>query len=368
MVRERRGVDVNLGDACSARAFEWAVRTVPFRGGRPGAVVPQADGGFANVLAFGDLRVAISSDGVGTKAELAERTGFYDSLGLDLVAMVIDDLVAVGSEPVAVSNILDVNRPDAEIVDRLMRGLHDAARTARVVVTGGEIAELGGRVSGWGERMHFNWSGTGLGILPAATEPMDGRNVEPGQAVLALRSRGFRCNGFTLVREIMGEAFGEAWHVERRADGVGWGEALLTPSLVFAPALRRLAKVGLHPAGIAHITGGGIPGNLARILRANELGADLDGLFAPRCVMREIQEIGGVADELAYRRWNMGNGMLVVIDAAKAGQGLLAIEAAGYEAKRAGTITREPVISLRPCRKGASCLAFPAKRVEGRAG
>jgi phosphoribosylformylglycinamidine cyclo-ligase len=310
--------------------------------------------------------VAISSDGIGTKAELAERTGAYDSLGFDLVAMVVDDLAAVGCEPVALSNVLDVDRPDPAVVDRLMSGLHDAATQARVVVTGGEIAELGGRVSGFGNGMRFNWSATGLGVFADGTSPIDGRSIEADDAVLSLRSGGFRCNGFTRIRGVLSDAYGEAWHEERRSDGTPWGTALLTPSLIYAPALRQIAEAGIRPTGVAHITGGGIPGNLARVLRACGLGANLEDLFAPHPMMCEVQDLGSIDDAEVYRRWNMGNGMLLVVRPGDVDTTLQSIAAAGYEAKRVGEIVREPAISLRPWGPGASRLEFPVQPAERR--
>jgi len=357
----RTGVDIDRGNACSACAFEWAARTFSCREGRLGRPIPLEQGGFANVLAVNGLRVATSSDGIGTKAELAERTGVYDSLGFDLVAMVVDDLSAVGCEPVALSNVLDVDRPDPAVVDRLMSGLHDAATQARVVVTGGEIAELGRRVGGFGNGMRFNWSATGLGIFADGASPIDGRSIEVDDAILSLRSAGFRCNGFTRIRGVLSAAYGEAWHEEKRSDGTPWGTALLTPSLIYSPVLLQIAESGIRPTGVAHITGGGIPGNLVRVLRACGLGADLEDLFAPHPMMCEIQDLGSIDDAEAYRRWNMGNGMLLAVRPGDLDCALRTIAAAGYEAKRVGQIVREPRISLRPWCPGASRLEFPTQ-------
>ncbi|MFH1807718.1 MAG: AIR synthase related protein, partial [Pseudomonadota bacterium] len=205
------GLDIDLGDRCSHDAYAWARRSFGQRQGRAGEII-DLDASFSTGLRFGAERLAMTSDGIGTKVELAERCGVYDSLGHDLVAMVVDDLVCNGVEPCALSNILDVDRLHEPTVDALMRGLHDAAALARVAVVGGEIAELGTRIGGWGPGMHFNWCATALGVLPGGRTPVDGSRVEVGDAVLALHSVGFRSNGFSLARRILQRQFGERWH------------------------------------------------------------------------------------------------------------------------------------------------------------
>ena len=243
----RSGEDIDLGDRCSSLAYRWAKTTFVARRGAMGQPVMSVDGSFANVMDFGGLRLALCSDGVGTKVEVAERTGRYDTLGFDLVAMVVDDLAANGAEPVNLSNVLDVDRLDPTVVDELMSGLARAAREAGVAVTGGEIAELGSRVGGWGPGMHFNWSATALGVFPEGTPVIDGRGIDPEDVVVALPSRGMRSNGFSLARRILGADLGPRWH-EARFDGRrSWGEVMLTPSRVFAPVLARLRSAGCAP-------------------------------------------------------------------------------------------------------------------------
>jgi len=341
------GVNLDLGNACSDNALSWARKTFQNRSGELGAPELSFDRAFSTILNFDGVKIAITSDGIGTKIELAERVDTYDTLGFDLVAMVVDDLAAIGAQPVGLSNVLDVDRMDYAIIDRLMKGLCDAAKVAGVVVTGGEIAELGNRVHGWGKRMHFNWCATGIGVLPEGTTPVDGVNVSPGNVVITLGSRGFRCNGFTLVRSIMQKTFGKKWHQEPYDDQACWGEMLLTPSLVFSPVISGLITEGISVTGIAHITGGGIPDNLCRVLKTNRLGATLDTLYPPHPPMRRIQVLGDIAEELAYRQWNMGNGMLLLVAEAEGKQCLETIADSGYMAQVAGHITDTPLIRIR---------------------
>lgn len=341
------GVNLDLGNACSKNALSWAKKTFSNRSGKPGAPALGGEEGFSTILDFGTVKIAITSDGIGTKIEVAERMGIYDTLGFDLVAMVVDDLAAIGAQPVGLSNVLDVDVLDYKIVNRLMDGLHDAAKVAGIVVTGGEIAELGSRVRGWGKRMHFNWCGTGIGIVPHGTRPVDGSNIAVGEAVIALASRGMRSNGFTLARNILQEAYGDDWHQTPYEGKTSWGEILLVPSRIFAPVISQLAGNGVSIHGVAHITGGGIPDKFRRVLALNRLGAALEGLYPPHAVMRRLQELDDVPEALAYRQWNMGNGMLLVIPEGQVERALSTINACGYSARMAGWITKRPVIAIR---------------------
>jgi len=348
MVEEKKsGLDIDLGNLCSQRAYGWAKKTFVNRELRFGMPVKGLDGSFSNLMNYGQVRIAMSSDGIGTKIELAERTGIYETIGYDLTAMVVDDLAANGIEPTNLSNILDVDHLDREIVDQLMHGLHDAAMIAGVAVVGGEIAELGDRIGGYGDRMHFNWCATGIGILPAGVEPVDGRDIREGDAVVALESMGFRSNGFSLVRRIMESRFGADWHREPHASGRTWGEVLLTRSRIFAPWIVSVREQGLDLHGIAHVTGGGIPDNLGRVLERSGLGAHLDELPAPQPFMREVQELGDVPEETAYRLWNMGAGMLVIVDSLHGDRLVEVLGREGCPSARCGVVTRSPGVSLR---------------------
>ena len=347
MKKQGSGLDIDLGNHCSKIAFQWAKKTFDNRKDKPGSPCLDVEGAFSNIMDFGGMRLGISSDGIGTKIELAERTGVYNTLGFDLVAMVADDLITSGIEPVNFSNILDVDFLDADIVDSLMSGLHDACNHAGITITGGEIAELGNRIGGYGDKMHFNWCATGIGLLPEGAEPIDGTKIEQGDAVISFRSRGFRSNGFSLLRKIMQYEFGDQWHDVPYDADTTWGRILLTPSLIYTPLIMRLLQKGYNIRGIVHITGGGIEDNFMRILEATGCGAVLDKLHPPLDVMRRAQELGHVTDEQAYRLWNMGNGMLIVLPVADCQDVIEQAGNTGYQAVVAGHITKEPGIVLK---------------------
>ncbi|MDF7812836.1 AIR synthase-related protein [Hymenobacter sp. YC55] len=353
-IKETAGYSIEEGNAASKNAYHWAQKTFGTRAGKPGEPAQDLAGGFSNEIRFGSERLGIGSDGIGTKIEVAERTDRYDTLGYDLIAMVADDLVVAGFIPTNLSNIIDVNTLNYEVVDELMRGLHDAAQFSQIAVTGGEIAELGNRIGGYpGARMNFNWCSTAVGVLhPSLERPLSGANVRAGQAVVALRSPSFRSNGYSLARRALTKAFGEAWHTapytgsDAAEMGNTWGEVMLAPSLIFSPGVGAVLDAGLPLHAAAHITGGGIADNFKRVLK-NGVGAELTNLFEPLPAMQQLAELAGITPTEAYLYWNMGNGMLLVTDEDQAEAVAAQLQASGYQAQVAGRITAEPGVRLR---------------------
>ncbi|WP_139925452.1 AIR synthase-related protein [Hymenobacter sp. DG01] len=356
------GYSIEEGNAASKNAYHWAQKTFSTRAGKPGEPAQDLAGGFSNEIRFGSERLGIGSDGIGTKIEVAERLDRYDTLGYDLIAMVADDLIVAGFVPTNLSNIIDVNTLNYEVVDELMRGLHDAAQFSQIAVTGGEIAELGNRIGGYpGAKMNFNWCSTAVGVLhPSLERPLSGANVRAGQAVVALRSPSFRSNGYSLARRALTKAFGEKWHEAPYEAAEGneagsqqltasnaktWGEVMLAPSLIFSPGVAAVLDAGLPLHAAAHITGGGIADNFKRVLK-NGVGAELTNLFEPLPAMQQLAELAGITPQEAYLYWNMGNGMLLVTNEAQAEAVAETLRNHGYQAQVAGHITPEPGVTL----------------------
>jgi phosphoribosylformylglycinamidine cyclo-ligase len=343
------GYDIDLGNHCSQNAYNWAKKTFANRQNMPGAIEMKVDGAFSNMLNFNGTKIGISSDGIGTKIELAERTGIYHTLGYDLVAMTADDLIASGFVPTNLSNIIDADNLDYDIIDALMRGLHDAANFAKVAITGGEIAELGQRIGGYGNKMHFNWCSTAIGILhPNLANPIDGTMLNNGDMVIALQSPGLRSNGFSAARRILQQNFGDNWHQapymapNQTTATQTWGEVLLTPSLIYAPLISTILDQSVAISGIAHITGGGVADNFKRVLRTQKLGATLNNLFEPHDFILQLQQLGNINHEQAYTWWNMGNGMLFTVQPQDADKTLQIIaQYPSYKAQIAGYINNK---------------------------
>lgn len=301
------GVDIEEGDACSKIAYEAAKATFPSRMGMIGEPVVD-EGGFSGVLDMGDYYLVQNDDGVGTKMMIAEMIGKYDSMGQDLVAMVADDAICIGAETISISNTMDVDKVDKNKVGALMKGLEEACTKHKIVVPGGEIAELGEMVNG------YIWNATAVGIVEK-NKLITGQNIQSGDKIIGLKSAGIRSNGFSLVRHILKSQLGKTWAQEKYNDIQTWGEATLTPSRIYSSALleihgryKQAAQAELK--GLVHVTGGGIHGNLKRILKTKEYS--LDKLPEPLDIFKRLMEIGNVSEEEAYRTWNMGIGMIVI--------------------------------------------------------
>lgn len=350
--------DLDRKAEASAIAARWAERTQTREAGRDGACDPALRSHYAQTTRIAGARIASTTDGVGTKVEIAERTRIYDTLAFDLVAMVVDDLAAAGASPVALTNVLDVDRIDVPTVDALMRGLAGAAVAADVAVTGGEIAELGSRVGGFGVGMHFNWCATAIGHYPEGREPLTGANVRPGDALVALESPGFRSNGFSLLRGTLQRAFGDDWH-DAPGPGGTWGELALTPSVIYAPLVDSLLAAGVALTGAAHVTGGGVPNKLGRVLRATGLGAHLTSPCEPPPYVLEAQRLGDIDDASAYRAWNMGQGFLLVVRPEAVGDALAACAARGIVGREAGVVDDSGAIRIESRGLHGGRLTFP---------
>lgn len=333
------------GDESSSRLFEAGLRTIAARQGRFGAPRVLEHQGLHQVVVteLPPWRLLLNSDGIGTKVEVAERVGRYDTLGFDLLAMLADDAVRFGAQPLSLSNILDLHTADAGVVEGLARGLEAAARACDVAVVGGEVAELGARVVGRGASGGLNWAGTLLSVLAPGRE-LTGAEVRAGQAILALREPGLRCNGFTLARSVLTRAHGDEWHLAPAPDGGTFGDALLTPSRIYAPAVLA-AREEAPITGVIHVTGGGIPGKLGRVLRGRGLGAELDDLFELPAFLQELQRQGGVDDVAAYRAWCCGQGMLLITPEPE--RLTRSLTSHGHEVRVAGRVVEGRGIHLR---------------------
>ena len=307
---KKAGVDIKAGDAASKIAYKFAKSTFSIREGMIGEPVVE-DGSFAGLINMGDFYLVQGDDGVGTKIEIAEKIGKFDTLGYDLLAMVADDAVCLGAETISITNTLDTNKVDSTIVYDLMQGLAKACKEQKVVIPGGEIAEVGKSVNS------NVWNATAVGILEKH-KVITSKDIKVGDKIIALEEKGFRSNGFSLVRYIIEQKLGEDCYNQKSPIGTSWGEALLEPSQIYSSTLLKvLGRFGqerkIDIKGIAHITGGGISGNFNRILKPTGLGAHFDNLIAPSLMVKEIQKMGNIAEEEAYKTWNMGNGMMLVV-------------------------------------------------------
>jgi len=349
---KKAGVNIKLGDKTSKIAYSYAKSTFSSRKNMIGEPVKD-EGSFAGLLNMGSFYLVQSDDGVGTKIEVAERIGKFDTLGYDLLAMVADDVICLGAETISVTNTIDTNKIDTNVIKCLMQGLAEACNQQKVVIPGGEIAEVGKAVNG------NVWNATAVGILQK-DKLIETKNIKAGDIVISLHEKGFRSNGFSLVRYILEKEFDENVYNKPSPFNRSWGEMILEPSTIYSSAMLEL--IGrfekdrrFNIKGIAHITGGGIPGNFNRVLRRSGLGAEFINLFAPSPMVKEIQKIGSVKEAEAYKTWNMGNGMMIVVDEKDAEPVLQALT---LEAKIVGKIIAKPQIIINSCGMNPQTLIF----------
>jgi phosphoribosylformylglycinamidine cyclo-ligase len=315
------GVNVNLGDKISGMLYEAAKLTWKNREGMLGEVItPYDDFSGLRYIEVENLPrgtvMNLGFDGVGTKIELAERILDYSTIAHDLFAMVCDDAVVRGAEPVILGSVLDVNNVNSNHheFEQLTKGYVNAAKQANVAVINGELAELSDRVRGYGS-FNCNWSAA-VAWFARKDKLFSGMQILPGDYLIGLKEKGFRSNGLSLARKIMKENYGEYWQL-KFINGKSVAEQILEPSKIYSRAIvdmiggyNQEAKVDVH--GIVHVTGGGIPGKLSRVLKPSGLGAVIYDPFDVPEMMSFVQDVGEVSDREAYKTWNMGQGMIVI--------------------------------------------------------
>lgn len=351
------GVDQELKDKCSAIMYEAAIKTFENRKGRFGKPeTARADfTGPVYISELKDAYIVKNSDGVGSKPEITERMDKYDTIAFDLFAMVCDDAVTAGAEPFAVTNTLNVRHHDLRITEQLANGMLEAARVARVAVVGGEIAELGDQLT-----CSYTWDADVIGLVEMHKRLTLKRDIQVGDRIVGFQHIGFRCNGYTLLRKVLAETFGKEWHKQPYDRQHTWGEIALIPSQIYTPVIVDAVGAYKEPAkvkikGVAHITSGGIPGNLPRILPP-KLGASVS--VKPYEPMLALQEMGNVPDREAYMVWNMGVGMLVITN----DDAIFELaKLYGVKAFIAGEVIKEPRIEIENHAffKDEATLVFP---------
>lgn len=353
----KAGVDVDVEAEASRIMYEASRETFKNRKGLVGEIVsPFEDFAALKMVPIGglpeDAYLSMGFDTTGTKVEIAERVGKYDTIAHDLFAMVCDDALIRGGEPVLIGSNLDIKSLGSDdkylpIIKELAKGYVEAAQEANVAIINGEIAQMGNLLNGYGS-FPFHWGAAGIWFANK-DKLLTGEEPQVGDKVIVLKEHGFRTNGLTLVRSIFEKAHGDSWHTIEHA-GSTLGELTLTPSIIYSRFVVRVhggfnteGKVALH--GVAHITGGGVPEKMERVLRRNNLGAHLTDLFEPPEIMRYCQRLGGITDHDAYRAWNMGQGMALITDNP---DGVLTeAKKAGIPAQVAGEITEDSSIVLK---------------------
>lgn len=284
------GVDIDAGSELVRRIAKMA----------PGI------GGFGGLFPFGDSYLVAGTDGVGTKLKLAFETGIHDTIGIDLVAMSVNDIVTSGAKPLFFLDYFATSHLDVDLAEKVIKGIVDGCRQSDCALLGGETAEMPDFYAD-GE---YDLSGFAVGVVKQDSV-INGKNIVVGDVLIGLPSSGVHSNGFSLVRRVLDRS-GLSLKDQLPGESAKLGEALMAPTVIYVKqVLDIISKGGVK--GIAHITGGGFTDNIPRVFPEG-LGALIykDSWVVPP-VFKWIQEAGGVEEAEMMRTFNMGIGMVLVV-------------------------------------------------------
>jgi phosphoribosylformylglycinamidine cyclo-ligase len=327
------GVDIAEADE-GVRALVEVLRTID--PGRPSASV-LGSGHYANVLRVApNLGIAVCADGVGSKVIVAEQTGRYDTVGIDCIAMNVNDVICVGAEPLAVLDYLAVEQADPGVLRDIALGLKRGAEEAGVEIPGGELAQLPELIKGHPSPNGFDLTGACFGTV-ALDAIVTGEAVAPGDALIGLPSSGVHSNGLTLARRALLEDGGLA--LEDRPEELGGAsvaDVLLEPTVLYVRAILELLRGDVPVHGLAHITGGGVL-NLLRL--GSGVGYEIDRPLPVPPVFELIARSGSVEAAEMQKVFNMGCGFVAIVPAESAADAVAQLSARHPGSARIGSVT-----------------------------
>jgi phosphoribosylformylglycinamidine cyclo-ligase len=329
------GVDIDAGDALVDRIAPLAKRT------RIPEVLSDV-GGFAGLCAvpagLKDPVLVSGTDGVGTKLKVAFATGVHDTVGIDLVAMCVNDVVTVGARPLFFLDYFGTGKLEVGVAEAVIRGIADGCLQAGCALLGGETAELPGMYAA-GE---YDLAGFAVGVVERAAI-LDGKRALAGDVAIAVASSGLHSNGFSLARHVVETTLGLSMRDPLPGLDLSAGQALLVPTKIYAKAvaaLRQACGDDLH--ALSHITGGGLPGNVPRVLPEG-LGVRFDlSTYERPAIFRLLQEHGPIAESEMRRTFNLGVGLVATVAKGCADQALAALRGAGETAWILGEVIATP--------------------------
>ena len=333
------GVDIEAGE----RAVELMKASVASASRKE---VIGGIGGFAGLFDASSLKnysqplLATSTDGVGTKTEIARQMGIYDTIGEDLVAMVVDDLVVCGAEPLFMTDYIAVGKVIPERIAEIVKGIASGCKKANTALIGGETAEHPGLL----DDNEFDIAGAATGVVDA-TKLLSAQKVRSGDLLLAMPASGFHSNGYSLIRHILNSQkldLNRTYEDHKQT----LGEILLTPTEIYTlDCLALINVLGDNLRTFAHVTGGGLAANTARVI-PSELHARFDrATWALPSATAFMAEAGSISQEDFERTWNCGVGMVAVLAPESADLALKSLSARGMKAWIAGVVTQNEMAS-----------------------
>lgn len=287
---KKSGVDINLSD----KFTEFLERK------------SKAIGGFAglfNIKDYGaDCSLVASTDGVGTKLKLAFALNIHNTIGIDLVAMCVNDLICVGAKPLFFLDYYATAALDLERSKKIIDGIMEGCRQSDMILLGGETAEM----PGFYKNGEYDLAGFAVGIVKNS-EIIDGSRVSDGDVIIGLKSSGFHSNGFSLIRKV----------IERKNLNRSYIKRLLTPTVIYVKTINNIRKYLNNKGGdilsLAHITGSGIEGNLVRVIPKNVNCMIKKSMWKLPRIMKDIQKFGNISEEEMFKTFNMGIGMIIIV-------------------------------------------------------
>jgi phosphoribosylformylglycinamidine cyclo-ligase len=332
------GVDIAEADAGLNNIVSRIVGTWPKSGF---GAVQLPIGYFANVVDIGGIGLAVTTDGVGSKAMIADMMKKYDTIGIDCIAMNVNDLLCVGARPVSLVDYIAVEKADAAMLDGIAIGLTEGARQAGVSITGGEISQLRDVVRG------FDLVGTAVGTVPL-DRILVGRDLEPGDVVIGIASSGIHSNGMTLTRRVLFDQAGLRIDQHVAELGCALGEELLRPTSIYVPEILEVLQQVSSVKALIHITGDGLL-NLSRV--DAEIGFRLDELPEPPPLFGLLERLGGIARAEMFEVYNMGVGFCVMVAPDEADRTLAILARHGRLASVIGRTIADATKSVRLVRE-----------------
>ncbi|MDR1721671.1 MAG: phosphoribosylformylglycinamidine cyclo-ligase [Methanobrevibacter sp.] len=290
------GVDIDLEEITVANIASKLKPTLKYRD------IITESGHFAALVRLGDKGIAMSTDGVGSKILIAEMMKKYDTVGIDCIAMVVNDLLCVGAEPIALVDYLAVEKPDPKAGEEIAEGLAKGAELSKIAIIGGETASLPGIVK------DFDLAATGIGFVDL-DKVITGENIQDGDILIGLRSSGIHSNGLSLARKAIFEKAKLKIDDKIPDTDTTVGEELLKPTEIYVKPIVELLKENFNIKGLAHITGGGF-NNLKRLNK--KVGFEITDLPEPQGIFKLIYSQDVPIEEM-YKVFNMGIGFVVIV-------------------------------------------------------
>ncbi len=331
---KRAGVDIDAGD-------ELVERIKPLAAATRIAEVVGGVGGFAGLCSVPsdveDPVLVSGTDGVGTKLKVAFATGVHDTIGFDLVGMCVNDIITCGARPLFFLDYFGTGKLDVAVAEKVVSGIAAACKESGCALLGGETAELPGMYA----EGEYDLAGFAVGVV-ARRKIVDGTRVGEGDVAIALPSSGLHSNGYSLARKALLEVVGLA--LDARPDGLegrSTGEALLAPTRLYPRAVQAVLAAGVDVRAMTHITGGGIPGNVPRVLPEG-IGLRIERLWPRAPIFDLVKRAAGVDETEMRRTFNVGVGFVFVVQASEQSRAEEALRAVGEAPFVLGRIVRVP--------------------------